>query len=306
MNVLPDKKIFELVARQLGISESFVEKDWYVTQALSIISQINHSDFQLVFSGGTALSKAHQLIQRFSEDIDFLIIAPKEFQNRKDRSHLKKKIVESLKSRGFQITDKHIKARNDNRFIGIDLDYKTNFDRSHSLRPHLQIEMTFKTTQLPTIEKSVSSFVAQLSNKPAEVESIDCLDPVENAADKLSGLTWRVLDRDRNSPYDDPALVRHIHDLAMLKDMALNHTAFSSLVTVCMEQDKERFKSNSQFSNALIPEKLTQLLQRLETDTDYEMEYDQFVKGVSYAATDSTPSFVEAVGAIKDLIGKIK
>lgn len=74
--------------------------------------------------------------------------------------------------------------------------------------------------------------------KSPEVEKISCLDAVENTADKLSALTWGALDRRRDDPDDDPTLVRHIHDLAMLKNMALNRPEFSKLVSVCMERLK--------------------------------------------------------------------
>jgi predicted nucleotidyltransferase component of viral defense system len=49
-----------------------IEKDWWVVQTLRLISQMEVAD-QLVFKGGTSLSKAWGLIDRFSEDIDLAI-----------------------------------------------------------------------------------------------------------------------------------------------------------------------------------------------------------------------------------------
>ena len=57
MNMLPKKDIIEEVAQIKGISEAFIEKDWFVTQAIKIISNINFDDYTIVFTGGTALSK---------------------------------------------------------------------------------------------------------------------------------------------------------------------------------------------------------------------------------------------------------
>lgn len=72
MNVPPpDKSVFEDVSLETGVAAPFVEKDWFVTQVISILSDIKSSGYEIVFSGGTALSKAHGLLQRFSEDIDF-------------------------------------------------------------------------------------------------------------------------------------------------------------------------------------------------------------------------------------------
>lgn len=48
-------------------------KDWYVVKALAAISTADTAPFQLVFGGGTALSRAHRLIRRMSEDVDLKI-----------------------------------------------------------------------------------------------------------------------------------------------------------------------------------------------------------------------------------------
>jgi predicted nucleotidyltransferase component of viral defense system len=52
-------------------SPALVEKDWHVVKALAAIAAAETAPFQLVFGGGTALSRAHGLIRRMSEDIDF-------------------------------------------------------------------------------------------------------------------------------------------------------------------------------------------------------------------------------------------
>lgn len=49
-----------------------VEKNWWVVQTLSIIFEMEIGQ-HLVFKGGTSLSKAWKLIERFSEDIDLAI-----------------------------------------------------------------------------------------------------------------------------------------------------------------------------------------------------------------------------------------
>lgn len=50
-------------------SPILVEKDWQVVRALAAINTADVKPFRLVFSGGTALSRAHRLIRRMSEDI---------------------------------------------------------------------------------------------------------------------------------------------------------------------------------------------------------------------------------------------
>ena len=58
------------------IAKKNIEKDWWVTQVLKAIFALPYAK-HLSFKGGTSLSKAWNLIERFSEDID--IAASREF-----------------------------------------------------------------------------------------------------------------------------------------------------------------------------------------------------------------------------------
>jgi hypothetical protein len=58
-------------AEQLGMPPHFVEKDYYVTEALRIAQQ-KLAD-RVTFKDGTSLSKGWGLISRFSEDIDLFV-----------------------------------------------------------------------------------------------------------------------------------------------------------------------------------------------------------------------------------------
>lgn len=56
----------------LGVNQSAIEKDWWVTIVLHALFQCSCSP-ALTFKGGTSLSKGFNLIERFSEDIDLAI-----------------------------------------------------------------------------------------------------------------------------------------------------------------------------------------------------------------------------------------
>ena len=61
------RDIIVTVSECTVIEESIVEKDYYVTMILRELVQRNTN---VVFKGGTSLSKAYHVIDRFSEDID--------------------------------------------------------------------------------------------------------------------------------------------------------------------------------------------------------------------------------------------
>lgn len=61
------REIIEQVAENTGRAAVVIEKDYYVTMILRMLSQ---SLSNVVFKGGTSLSKGFKVINRFSEDID--------------------------------------------------------------------------------------------------------------------------------------------------------------------------------------------------------------------------------------------
>ncbi|MFT5450217.1 MAG: hypothetical protein ACI9DC_005422 [Gammaproteobacteria bacterium] len=62
-------ELIQATAEHQGIPAVYVEKDYWVTRVLKRLHASDHKH-DIVFKGGTALSKAHRLIERFSEDID--------------------------------------------------------------------------------------------------------------------------------------------------------------------------------------------------------------------------------------------
>ena len=53
-----------------GINQVAIEKDWWVTVTLKALFQTDCREW-LIFKGGTSLSKGFNIIERFSEDIDY-------------------------------------------------------------------------------------------------------------------------------------------------------------------------------------------------------------------------------------------
>lgn len=66
-------KAIELTSATMGIKSVYVEKDYWVTYALFTIFN-NEIGKDTVFKGGTALSKCYNMIDRFSEDIDLVVL----------------------------------------------------------------------------------------------------------------------------------------------------------------------------------------------------------------------------------------
>jgi len=67
------RDIFSEAAARLGIRPTIIEKDFWVCVTLKMLFHKSRFGKSLVFKGGTSLSKAHGLIERFSEDIDLVL-----------------------------------------------------------------------------------------------------------------------------------------------------------------------------------------------------------------------------------------
>lgn len=296
----PDARTLGRVAGALAVDDAFVEKDWYVVQAIKVLVATGTCDFVPIFSGGTSLLKGHGLIKRFSEDIDFKLELSADFmelsgnQQRRRLGEFKDALAADWAGAGFAITG--IEARDANGFIQVEMAYPSAFANHHALRPHILAEISAKPPRLATQQKPLASFVNQYRSLSAEVAAIGCVDPVETAADKLSAFTWRAIVRDRTSAKDDPAIVRHLHDLAVLESKVAANDAFPALLAETLTADSHR---GGDATSSLLPsERLTAMLGKLEADRAYAGEYEHFVGAMAFAGQGEVPSFDEAVQAL--------
>ncbi len=76
------------VAEQTGTPAEHVEKDFWVTEVLrGVVTKAADLSVEVVFKGGTSLSKAFSLIERFSEDVDVLVVlSPQDSTGARDRT----------------------------------------------------------------------------------------------------------------------------------------------------------------------------------------------------------------------------
>ena len=77
----------DLAAIALGITPELIEKDFWVTEALRVIA--SRKAPQIIFKGGTSLSKGFDLIRRMSEDIDILLYDTKAGSGKERESALR-------------------------------------------------------------------------------------------------------------------------------------------------------------------------------------------------------------------------
>ena len=304
LNAMLDHNLILKIATKTGAYPAFIEKDWYSVQLLKLLNEFqNDRGVELVFSGGTSLSKGFGLIKRFSEDLDFILCASDELSVGGRRSFRKSVISHIISDPRFTIEEDSVQRGNNHRFFKADVQCDMEF-KQDSLRPYLQLEMTFFNHRLPLSKQNVQSIISEFVGEEPETQ-ITCVSPIETASDKVSALTWRVVVRDRSSEKDDPKMVRHLHDLSALKEKIWeNKEVFIKCARQSLESDQER-RGGDVIANMSISQRLLKACEMLSSDEEYRKEYGLFVENMSYANEGEEISFDKALADLKEIVATL-
>lgn len=154
-----DKEAFEELIS--GASNIFhippyiIEKDYYVTLALRELS--NHIP-DMVFKGGTSLSKCYQLIDRFSEDIYLSYTATSGIPGESRKRRLKKGVVDSIEALGFSLCNLE-ETRSRRNYNCYRAAYPSLYRNQAVLKPELVIETYVALLPFPTCQRPVDSYL---------------------------------------------------------------------------------------------------------------------------------------------------
>ena len=144
-----------LASQKLEVSEDIVEKDYYVTMILKKLSAI---EYPIVFKGGTSLSKAFQIIDRFSEDIDITFTEHLgEARRKKLKYNILKPIADDL---GVEIRNFE-SIESDKNLNHYDFYYESVIgDRVvNAIPPYVKLETSLMSYAFPTEEKNLSNYI---------------------------------------------------------------------------------------------------------------------------------------------------
>ena len=155
----------------------------------------------------------------------------------------------------------------------------------------------------PPIARPLQSLIARAQRHAPEVPAFSCIDPVETAADKLSALTWRVLRRQRGRVGDDVTLIRHLYDLAALARTVKAAPAFAALALQAAATDVGRGGEATAASDPVTL--FATMIERLRSDRLWAVEYDNFVRQVSFAQPHERISFEQALAAVITLVDSL-
>ena len=149
------RDVILLVSERSEVSEDIVEKDYYVTMILKKLSEI---DYPVVFKGGTSLSKAFHVIDRFSEDIDITFTEHLgEARRKKLKYNILKPIADEL---SLDISNFNM-IESDKNLNHYDFYYESvvNDRIANAIPPYVKLETSLMSYAFPTEERELSNYI---------------------------------------------------------------------------------------------------------------------------------------------------
>lgn len=252
------RQSIQFTADEMNIPEIYVEKDYWVSYALFEIYK-DEIGKETVFKGGTALLKCYNLIERFSEDIDLVVIRRDTETDNKLKTKLKL-ISNIVSSKLPEINIDNItlkRGMNRKTAHSYNKEFQGNYGQ---IREFIILESTWLGSHSPYESKKVISFVGQtlLNNKQFEIireYNLDyfelfSLEPTRTICEKIMSLV-------RFSYSDNPIedlrnKIRHTYDLFKLlelKDLRdfFHSKKFEEMLLLVAKDDSLSFRNNNKW-----------------------------------------------------------
>lgn len=264
------------VSEDTGIEASIIEKDYYVTLFLRrIVAQQPN----IIFKGGTSLSKCYKLINRFSEDID-LNIDTETHPTEGQRKKLKEVIVSIIGEFGFTLTNPdQVRSRRDyNRYV---VDYPTIFPTSY-LKEHLIVETAVYIKAYPCKRMLASSLIHDYLERNGYTELVEQygLQPfelnVQTAERTLVDKVFALGDYYLSGAVHEHS--RHIYDIYKLLDVVTLDDAMKKLVQDVREERKPHVNCRSA-KNGI---DMNALLQEIVSKAVYRQDYEDITAKILF------------------------
>ena len=296
----------EDLSKFTGLDEYVVEKDLYVTQAISIVSNISHELYDLVFQGGTSLAKAHRIIERMSEDCDFRIRFKKpqsklsKTYKRKALRQFRHNLLDALKTHGFMIEENAVRVRNEGQFMGIRAHYPSAFPHVDTMKPFIALDFFLAEVKVAPEIKPVTTLIRQIFGDKIKHSEfpVNSVAIIETAAEKWVGLTRRVAISRHRQHYRDASLVRHLYDLFKINELGYFSDDFSSLASRIVLDDRKRYKAhNDAYYRDPIGE-IKRAVEELHQSTAWHENWTKFVDTMVFAK--NKPSYHEVLSNLHE------
>lgn len=284
------KEIIETVAAEEHRTTQMVEKDTIQSMILSGISQ---SDLPFVFKGGTSLSKAYGLIDRFSEDIDLSM-------NRKptegEKKLIKNLILSLAEDLGLILTNpEDIQSRYSyNKYV---FRYESFFSE---IPLELIIETSFYQDVYPAETHDVYSFVGRFCEKngialPIPFNEAKISMQVQSLERTFIDKVFAVCDYRIQNMMDRDS--RHLYDIAKLLPEVEITPELDALIDR-VRDDRMKSKNNP---SAQLEYNIPDMLKEIILSRFYESDYNNITKKLLYEDMSYNDAIEKGIALVADM-----
>ncbi len=314
------------VSSETGLLPVAVEKDLWVMIALQAIFSTEIAK-HLVFKGGTSLSKAWGIIERFSEDIDLAIdrsffdfkgdLTRSQVKNLRKASckYVDEKFPEILKKALLDNGVSEFKLsvtefeESDTDPLALELRYNSLVEKQDYLQPRILIEISSRSLIEPYENKELSSVISEIYpdqnfiDKPVIIPTVT---PTRTLIEKMF-LLHEEFQKPKNRKIRSERMTRHLYDISRLMDTEYLEKAI---------EDKELYDTIIDHRNKLTKVswvdydthkyKTLNFIPPAEVIDEYEKDYLAMKESMFYGETESFENLIKKLKELNDKINNIK
>jgi len=311
--------LLQQTASAKNIVEQAVEKDWWVTAVLMALSKTTWADY-LQFKGGTSLSKAWNLVNRFSEDIDLAInrsffglleeTKQQRTEIRRQTFHyIENKLITELNtiliSNGIADFEIHLVTKNSSSMITtVEVKYKSILTTVIDyILPVVKIEFSAMSLDEPNSEKEITTLIhSQYSEIDNEIYCIfKTVLPERTFLEKI----FLLHEEYQKDNLRTERMSRHLYDLEKIMD-----SPHAKLALQNTELYKTIIKHRQKFNNIESMDYRTHYpdsIQICPPDRllkDWKSDYENLQESFIY--DKSKKSFDELITRISELTNRLR
>lgn len=283
-----------VTAEKYNLSDDVIIKDYFVYIFLKNLAEI---DPNVIFKGGTSLSKCYKIIDRFSEDVDLTFSIDGKVITTSQRQKVASNIEAVCEKLGFEIVNaKDIKSR---------MQYKRYLITTAQLndpkivRNTIIVETMTTFLSYPVEVKSVSSFLRDYLVDTDNDSLIEAYE-LETFNIKTQSIERTFVDKvfaicDYYMTGKIHEKSRHIYDLAMLiKHVKLDNEMKELINRVRITRQKQTKRCPSSEASVLIND----LLKDIVKNHIYKDDYDEITTKLLFKPFD----YIDAIKALEVII----
>ena len=316
------KDIFSSVGAAKIIRGEAVEKDWWVTQVLRVLFSSKYKD-NIVFKGGTSLSKGWHLIERFSEDVDIAI--NREFLGftgaltrtqisdklrRASCSFVRTELREAVESGLIElgipremfsvIVDLTPVTTTDPEKVFIQYESVYNSPLSEYVKPKVIIEAGARSMFDPSSRITIRSFVSEVLNDSSIADSDFEVNATPAERTFLEKIFLLHEEFHKEGLVRTERMSRHLYDIERMMDTPIGQAINDKNLYLSIIEHRRRFIGLKGFDYSSLLPKTIDIVPPEEVRSEWSRDYKSMQESMIFGESPSFEALLSRISELND------